>query len=302
MCSRCYRLVTATTKATSRASIATAVSTGTSFLDQPTGDQAKDDLLNDRPGRLTEPDRVFDSCSPMLGDELTEPWERPTPERLISAGRFAVSSTRRRCHIVRFRRSGGVWRLSWPCCLECHRPLSAMMRSDARWCSPRCRQRAYRRSTRQSRPNTSCRFCGEWLPRSKRSDARYCSSACRGKAWTSRYEDDLERLQRELVSDPEDRRLKLEQMWRIFHALSRTSRARRSVDQVVRVVFLNPWLQHPHPRVQAAAWDLWFPHLRTAEDREHAGSKQGTTPGDTGRRNHGEAAPATPSRRPPLPL
>jgi hypothetical protein len=32
MCSRCYRLVTATTKATSSASIATAVSTGTSFL------------------------------------------------------------------------------------------------------------------------------------------------------------------------------------------------------------------------------------------------------------------------------
>jgi hypothetical protein len=74
MCSRCYRLVTATTKATSRASIATAVSIGTSFLAQPVGHQASDRcLLNDRPGRLTELDRVFDSCGLMLGDGLTKP-------------------------------------------------------------------------------------------------------------------------------------------------------------------------------------------------------------------------------------
>jgi hypothetical protein len=179
--------------------------------------------------------------------------------------------------VVRGR--GGARRLSWPCCLECNRTLSAMMRSDARWCSPRCRQRAYRRTMRQSRADTSCRFCGEWLPRSKRSDARYCSSACRGKAWTSRYEDDLERLQRELMSEPEDQRLKLEQMWRIFSTLARSSRARRSIDQTARVVFLNPWLQHPHPKVRAAAWALWFPEPETAEDREYAGSEQGTTPG-----------------------
>jgi hypothetical protein len=161
--------------------------------------------------------------------------------------------------------------LSWPCCLECNRPLSATMRSDARWCSPSCRQRAYRRTMRQSRTGRSCRFCGEWLPRSKRSDARYCSSACRGKAWTSRYEDDLKRLQRELVSEPEDQRLKLEQMVRVFGTLFRSSRARRSVDQVRRVVFLNPALWHPHPRVQAAAWDLLFPNPLAAEDREHTG-------------------------------
>jgi hypothetical protein len=169
------------------------------------------------------------------------------------------------------------WRLSWTFCLECNRPLSAMMRSDARWCSPRCRQRAYRRTMRERRADRTCRFCGEWLPRSKRNDARYCSSACRGKAWTSRYENDLERLQRELVSDPEDQRLKLEEMWRIFSALSRSSRARRSIDQIARVVFLNPLLRHPHPRVRATAWDLWFPDPRTAEGRQHAGSEQDTT-------------------------
>jgi hypothetical protein len=170
---------------------------------------------------------------------------------------------------------GGARRLSRPCCLECNRPLSAMMRSDARWCSPRCRQRAYRRTMRQSKTGRSCRFCGEWLPRSKRSDARYCSSACRGKAWTSRYEDDLERLQRELVSEPEDRRLKLEQMVRVFDTLFRSSRARRSVDEVSRVVFLNPALWHPHPRVRAAAWDLLIPNPLAAEDHEHAGGEQG---------------------------
>jgi hypothetical protein len=68
MCSRCYRLVTATTKATSRASIATAVSTGTSFLGSAGGPPGEwRCLLNDRPRRLTEPDRVFDSCGLMLG-------------------------------------------------------------------------------------------------------------------------------------------------------------------------------------------------------------------------------------------
>ena len=177
--------------------------------------------------------------------------------------------------INRLSRRGGARRLSWPCCLECNRPLSAMMRSDARWCSPRCRQRAYRRTMRQSKTGRSCRFCGEWLPRSKRSDARYCSSACRGMAWTSRYEDDLERLQRELVSEPEDRRLKREQMLRVFRTLSRSSRARRSVDQIVRVGFLNPALWHPDSRVQAAAWNLWLPDPRAAEDREQTGGEQG---------------------------
>jgi hypothetical protein len=174
-------------------------------------------------------------------------------------------------------RRGGARRLSWPCCLECDRPLSAMMRSDASWCSPRCRQRAYRRTMRQSRTGRSCRFCGEWLPRSRRSDARYCSSACRGKAWTSRYEDELERLQRELASEPEDRRLKLEQVLRVFQGLFRSSSARRSVDQIVRVGFLNPALWHPrvHPRVQAAAWDLWVPNPVAVKEREHAGGEQG---------------------------
>jgi hypothetical protein len=191
---------------------------------------------------------------------LTRPWLCPAPERLISAGRCAVSSTHKRCQLVRIAREGGVRRLSWPCCLECNRPLSAMMRSDARWCSPRCRQRAYRRTMRQSRIGASCRFCGEWLPGSKRSDARYCSSACRGRAWTSRYEDGLEQLQRELRLEPEDRRLKLEQMFRVFSTLARSSRARTSVDQVVRLGFLNPALWHPDPRVRAAAWDLWRPN------------------------------------------
>ena len=174
-----------------------------------------------------------------------------------------------------FAQVGGARRLSWSCCLECNRPLSALTRSDARWCSPRCRQRAYRRTLRQPRIRRSCRYCGNWLPRSKRSDARYCSPACRGKAWTSRYENGLEQLQRELVSEPEDRRLKLEQMWRVFATLFRSSRARRSVDQAVRVVFLNPALRHPNPKVRDAAWDLWFPDPRAVEDREHTGRAQG---------------------------
>jgi hypothetical protein len=58
MRSRCYRLVTATTKATSRASIATAVSTVTPFLGTTVSHQASSDgLLNDRPDRLIEPNR-----------------------------------------------------------------------------------------------------------------------------------------------------------------------------------------------------------------------------------------------------
>jgi len=134
-------------------------------------------------------------------------------------------------------REGGARRLSWPCCLECNRPLSVMMRSDARWCSPRCRQRAYRRTTRQSRNGTTCGFCGERLPPNKRSDARYCDAACRRKGWTHRYENDLERLQRELVAlEPDDRRLKAGRMFRVFDTRRRSSRARRSVDQVRRGV------------------------------------------------------------------
>jgi hypothetical protein len=164
--------------------------------------------------------------------------------------------------------------LSWSCCLECNRPLSALTRSDARWCSPRCRQRAYRRTLRQPRTRRSCRYCGNWLPRSKRSDARYCSSACRGKAWTSRYENDLERLQRELRLEPEDRRLTLERMFRVFVVLSRSSRTQRSVDQVMRVGVLNPAVWHPNPRVRAAAWDLLLPDPRAAKDREHAAGEQ----------------------------
>jgi hypothetical protein len=101
MCSRCYRLVTATTKATSRASIATAVSTGTSFLSATGGPPSeRRRLLNDRPGRLTEPDRVFDSSGLMLGDELDRAAVASCPIRLISAGRCAVSSTQRRRQLV----------------------------------------------------------------------------------------------------------------------------------------------------------------------------------------------------------
>jgi hypothetical protein len=77
------------------------------------------------------------------------------------------------------------------------------------------------------------------------------------------------------VSEPEDRRLKLEQMVRVFDTLFRSSRARRSVDEVSRVVFLNPALWHPHPRVRAAAWDLLIPNPLAAEDHEHAGGEQG---------------------------
>jgi hypothetical protein len=39
-------------------------------------------LLNDRPGRLTQPDRVFGSCVLMLGDELAKPWQVPALEGL----------------------------------------------------------------------------------------------------------------------------------------------------------------------------------------------------------------------------
>jgi hypothetical protein len=97
------------------------------------------------------------------------------------------------------------------------------------------------------------------------------------KAWTSRYEDELERLQRELRSEPEDRRLKLEQALRVFHALFRSSRARRSVDQIARVGFLYPALWHPrvHPRVRAAAWDLVVPNPLAVKQREHAEGDQG---------------------------
>jgi hypothetical protein len=171
-------------------------------------------------------------------------------------------------------REGGAWRLFWPRCLECSHPLSAMMRSDARWCSPKCRQRAYRRTVRQRRAGTSCRYCGEWLPRSKRSDARYCDSTCRGKAWTARYENDLEQLQRELRLEPEDRRLNPAQRFRVFETLRRSSHTRRSVDEVRRIAFLNPLLRHPNQRVRDAAWDLWFPNPLATEDREHAAGEQ----------------------------
>jgi hypothetical protein len=168
---------------------------------------------------------------------------------------------------------GGAWRLSWPRCLECNRPLSAMMRSDARWCSPRCRQRAYRRTTRQRRGGTACRWCGEWLPRSKRSDARYCSSACRGRHWAHSYEDRLEQLRRDLRAlKPHDSRLEAK---RVFDTLLGSSRTRRSIDQLVRVGFLHPGLWYPSPRIRDATWALLHPDPLAFEDHEHAGGGQG---------------------------
>ena len=164
--------------------------------------------------------------------------------------------------------------MSWPCCLECDRPLSAMMRSDARWCSPRCRQRAYRRTMRQSRNGRPCGFCGERLPPSKRRDARYCDAACRGKDWTRRYENDLERLRRELRAlKRHDSRLKVKRMFDTLRR--RSSRAQKSVDQLVRVAFLYPALWDPHLRIREAASNLLLPNPLASEDDEHAGGEPG---------------------------
>lgn len=66
-------------------------------------------------------------------------------------------------------------------CAGCHKPLDPLKRSDARWCSAACRERA-RRGT--SLWEQECLKC--WEPFVGRPHALYCSQRCRQAAYRRR--------------------------------------------------------------------------------------------------------------------
>jgi hypothetical protein len=63
--------------------------------------------------------------------------------------------------------------------------LPARYRAEVVACSNRCVQRCRRRSNRQYRPSITCQECATAFQPS-RSDSRYCSTACRQKAYRQR--------------------------------------------------------------------------------------------------------------------
>jgi endogenous inhibitor of DNA gyrase (YacG/DUF329 family) len=71
-------------------------------------------------------------------------------------------------------------------CARCGGPLAVGLRSEARYCSKRCRQ-ASSRERLTDRPSTSppsvvleeCVWCGGPMPEGLRAEARFCSKRCR---------------------------------------------------------------------------------------------------------------------------
>ena len=70
-------------------------------------------------------------------------------------------------------------------CERCGEPLPAGLRSDARYCSKRCRQAASRArlkdrpSSPPPSPPETCSWCGGPMPNGLRAEARFCSKRCR---------------------------------------------------------------------------------------------------------------------------
>lgn len=104
------------------------------------GDRSVTDVLED-------PESFAAAVAALFPPEtrLLPPWEgwETTLGRLRARGRGRV----------RARRPGDRWAESWNLfrCAGCD-GLGLSRRSDARWCSPACRQRAYRRRSSASSP------------------------------------------------------------------------------------------------------------------------------------------------------
>ena len=64
-------------------------------------------------------------------------------------------------------------------CLYCDIIIPNTVRSQARYCSNKCRMKAHKERSRR------CPVCGMNIG-SKRKDARYCSSKCRGIHYKTR--------------------------------------------------------------------------------------------------------------------
>jgi hypothetical protein len=92
------------------------------------------------------------------------------------------------------------WTLHNRWCRECQAIITTK-RSDAIWCSRKCRERARRRQARMARVRRSwegdddwvymiCLGCGSLLPIERRANVRYCSHACRQRAYRRRQKGD----------------------------------------------------------------------------------------------------------------
>jgi hypothetical protein len=92
------------------------------------------------------------------------------------------------------------WTLHNRWCRECQAIITTK-RSDARWCSRKCRERARRREALAARVRRSldgdddwahmiCLGCESPLPHERRSNVRYCSHACRQRAYRQRQKAD----------------------------------------------------------------------------------------------------------------
>ena len=70
-------------------------------------------------------------------------------------------------------------------CEQCDEPLPARLRSEARYCSKRCRQAASRERLRHqppkipSPPPEKCSWCDGAMPEGLRAEAKFCSKRCR---------------------------------------------------------------------------------------------------------------------------
>jgi hypothetical protein len=77
---------------------------------------------------------------------------------------------------------------------ECPQLLPETARLGTRFCSPACRQRAYRRREtnlniqfiRLTEGTRRCDFCNVSMSAARRIDARYCSARCRQRSYRVR--------------------------------------------------------------------------------------------------------------------
>jgi endogenous inhibitor of DNA gyrase (YacG/DUF329 family) len=76
-------------------------------------------------------------------------------------------------------------------CAHCRALLRAEVRSDARYCSNRCRQEAWLAQQMPTVTDRCCLHCGKPVSASVRADARYCSRRCQQRACARRRMDPL---------------------------------------------------------------------------------------------------------------
>jgi len=90
------------------------------------------------------------------------------------------------------RTSVGRPRATARTCCRCGQPIAADARSEARYCSKRCRQAASRARLRERsgraalKPPQRCALCDGPMPAGLRPEARYCSKRCRQAASRAR--------------------------------------------------------------------------------------------------------------------